>query len=92
MVTAKIYKDAKDLDVAAFLVFGKAADGKLYKDADFTEKATLKVVGDAFKKGSLLVAVGDAFFKPSKLEDNEITILDVSSGAVVATVFTAAEN
>lgn len=88
----KIFQDAKDLNVSAVVVYGKAADSKLYKDADYTEEATLKVVADAFKKSILLVVVGDVFYKPVKLEDNEVTVLDVASSVVSASVFTAAEE
>ena len=88
----KIFQDAKDVNVSAVIVYGKVSDGKLYKDEDLTEEAALKVVGDAFKKGILLVVVDDVFYKPVKLDDDEVTVIDVSSGTVTASVFAAAEE
>lgn len=86
----KIYQDAKDKNVASFVVYGKAADGKLYKDADYNVEAPLAIVADAFKKRNLLILVGDVAYVPVKLDDNEVTVLDVENSVVTAKVFTAA--
>lgn len=85
----KIFQDAKDLNVAARIVYGKTADGKLYLDADLTEQAPAAAVAEAFNKNVLVVKVGDASFKPVKFDDDTVTVIDVSSGTVTAVAFEA---
>ena len=85
----KIFQDAKDKYVAAVVVYGKASDSKLYVDADFSEQAGIDVVKDAFDKGVLVVKVGDAAFRPVKVAGVKATVIDVVSGAVSATEFSA---
>ncbi len=86
-----IFQDAKDKYVTAIVVYGKAEDGKLYVDAAFREQVAQAVVEDAFAKNVLLVKVGDASFRPVKVEENLVTVVDFVSGAVTATDFEAAE-
>ena len=69
----KIWMDAKDKNVAALVIYGKAADHKLYKDEDMTVLAEEADVADAFLKGTLVVAVGDAFVRPAQVDVNGTT-------------------
>lgn len=85
----KVYQDAKDLNVAARVVYGKTDNGKLYLDADFTEQAPAAAVAEAFDKNVLVVKVGDASFKPVKFDTDTVTVIDVSSGIVTAVEFEA---
>ena len=50
-----IYNDAKDEHVANFVVYGKAADSKLYYDAGCKTQVSKADAEDAFSKGRLLV-------------------------------------
>jgi ribose 5-phosphate isomerase RpiB len=85
----KIYQDAKDKYVTAVIVYGKAADSKIYVDAEYSEQVDQAVVEDAFDKGVLMVKVGTASFRPVKIAANKVTVVDLSSGTVSATEFSA---
>ena len=85
----KIFQDAKDKYVTAVIVYGKAADSKLYIDSNYSEQVTQEVVEDAFNKGVLMVKVGTASFRPVKVAANKVTVVDLSSGSVTATEFSA---
>ena len=50
-----IYNDAKDLQVRKFVVYGKAADHKLYLDSAYKKLAAEADIVDAFDKGMLLI-------------------------------------
>ena len=51
----RLYNDAKDEHVATYVAYGKAADSKLYYDADYTTQVTQADAAEAFSKGRLLV-------------------------------------
>ena len=85
----KIFQDAKDKYVTAVVVYGKAADSKIYVDADFTEQAPIDAVKDAFEKGVLMVKVGEAEFRPVKVAGVKVTVVDFANAAVTATEFAA---
>lgn len=85
----KIFQDAKDKYVTALIVFGKAADSKLYEDAEYTKQVDQADVEDAFEKGVLMVVVGTAEYRPVKVAGNKVTIVDISSGSVTASEFQA---
>ena len=68
----KIFEQAKDLHVKNYLVYGKAADGKLYYEAAYTTQVALADAKDAFDKGILAVVVGDAVYAPVFFSDNKI--------------------
>ena len=84
-----IFQDAKDKYVGKIIAYGKASDSKLYTDNNFTEEVTEGSSREAFKKGLLLVRVGNEFFEPVKVAQNKVTIIDVISGTVTAKEFTA---
>lgn len=79
----KVWKDAKDKNVAAIVIFAKAADHKLYVDEDMTVQAKEAFVADAFLKGTLVVADGDAFVRPAKVEGNEVDVNGTTYEAAV---------
>ena len=69
-----IFQDAKDKYVTSVIIFGKAADHKLYVDEEMTVQVKEDVVLDAFLKGVLVVAVGDAFVRPASVNGNEVDV------------------
>ena len=85
----RVYQDANDKYITSKIFFGKAEDGKLYTDAEFTAQATEDAVVDAYLKGVLMVKVDDAFFRPVKVEGYKVVVVDVSSGAAAVTEFVA---
>ena len=87
----RAYFDSKDLNIATFIVYGKADDGKLYIDDAFTTKASAADVADAFLKNLLTVVVGDVVYKPVKLDGAVVTVIDVENSIVSALEFAAAE-
>ena len=90
----KIFDDAKDKNVGAFVVYGKAADSKIYYEAAFTTQAKQADVEDAFLKGRLLVAVPDGndgfnYLAPFALAANKVTTASVVSTTLTAVEWTA---
>lgn len=83
--------DAADKYVAARIVYGKAADSKIYLEAAYTNQAPQAEVEDAFLKGVLLVKVGDAYFKPVSISGNKVltVALTGSPAALAGTEWTA---
>lgn len=51
----RLYNDAKDEHVATYVVYGKAADSKIYYDAEYTTQVNKVDAEDAFLKGRLVV-------------------------------------
>ena len=84
----KIFQDADDKNVKSYVFYGKAADHKIYRDAAYTaaEKATAAEVEDAFKKGMLVVIVGDAMFKPVSMSGNKVYTASLEGSPAAATV------
>ena len=85
----KIFIDASDKYVAAVVVYGKAADSKLYVDAEYTTQAEEADVADAFIKNQLVVMDDDVALKPVKLDGNKVLTIDYASSTVFATEWTA---
>lgn len=85
---SKVFQQAKDKNVKSYVFYGKAADHKLYLDADYT--ATMKAgqveVEDAFKKGMLVVKVGDVMFKPVSMSGNKVYTASLEGSPAAATV------
>ena len=88
----KIFDDAKHKNVAAFVVYAKAADNKIYEDSAFTSQAKQADVEDAFNHGRLIVMNGAVALIPVALDANKVATIDVSgttvSGAEWAAVAT----
>lgn len=53
-----VYDQLKDKNIATYVVYAKAADSKLYKEAAFTNQVEEAELKDAFMKGRLLVDLG----------------------------------
>lgn len=87
----RIYDDAKDKNVANFVVYGDTTDNKLYDKASGDDKVQIdqKDLEDAFKKGRLLIAVGTSFFVPVSIAANKVKTVDVVSNAVALVEWTA---
>lgn len=88
----KIYEDANDQHVRNLVVFGKAADSKIYVDAEYETQATQAEVEEAFGKSMLLVKVGDNYFKPIAIAGNKVltVALTGSPAALAGTEWAAA--
>ena len=78
----KIFDDAKHKNVAAFVVYGKAADSKIYVDAEYETQATQADVEDAFNHGRLIVMNGDVALVPVALDANKVATIDVTGTTV----------
>lgn len=74
----KIYEDAKDLHVAATVVYATRPDGEnsifAFKDAEYTTKFSKEELRDAFLKGCVVVldglADGNCYLKPCQIITN----------------------
>lgn len=76
----KIYEDAVDLNVRAYVVYGKTADKKLYLEKDCKTQAAKAEVEDAFKKGMLLIMDGSNILKPISMAGTTVkTVTEASS-------------
>ena len=87
----KIFDDAKDKNVANVVFYGDETDNKLYYEASGSTKTqvTQADLEDAFKKGRLIVAVGDNMYTPVKVAANKVTVADIVSNAVALVDYTA---
>lgn len=82
---AKLFDQAKDKNVANFVVYGKSADSKLYYESAYTNQVDQDVAEDAFLKGRLIIKVGDNYFYPASLSSHKIKTLDVTTVSSTAT-------
>lgn len=86
----KIYDDAKDKNVATFVVYGKAADSKLYySTAEDAEQVTQEDLTDAFLKGRIVIKVGTKVFAAVSISANKAYTVDTVSSAVALVEWTA---
>lgn len=60
----RIYDQAKDQNVAAIVIYGKAEDTKAYVDSDCTIQFKTSELEDAFIKRAL-IKIGTDYFVPS---------------------------
>ena len=65
----KIYEDANDQHVRAFMVYKKTSETKAYVDAAFTTQYTTSQLKDAFIKGALVKLEDGALVKPVKYSE-----------------------
>ena len=65
----KIYQDANDKNVAAFVIYKKAAQTKAYADADCTTQLTTAQLKDAYIKGAVIKLDDGAIVKPIKYDE-----------------------
>ena len=59
----KLYNDAKDKNVSATYIYGKASDTKAYADSGCTVQMKTSELKEAFLKRALIV-IGDNFYIP----------------------------
>lgn len=85
----KIFDDAKDKNVAKFVVYGKAADNKVYYDSAYTTQVTQADLEDAFKKGRLIVMNSAVALVPVALDANKVATIDVSGTTVTGAEWAA---
>ena len=78
----KVYDDAKDKNVANFVVYGKAADNNVYYEEAYTTQVKQEDLEDAFLKGRLIVMAGDVALIPVALDANKVATIDVSGTTV----------
>lgn len=86
----KIYEDANDQHIRKVVVFGKAADSKLYANADYDAYLDADVVEDLFNKGMLAIKVSDDVFNPVAFASSKYVTVSVSSNAAAVTEWTIA--
>lgn len=74
MINKRVFDDARDKNVANFIVDGKAADGKLYYDLTATTPVQVKQadVEDAFKKGRLIISTSAGLFQALAVVGNKV--------------------
>lgn len=76
----KKFEQAKDLHVRNYVVYGKAADKKLYYDAAYTKQVSKADLEDAFNKGALLIVDGSNKLVPVVLVGNAVkTIIETGT-------------
>ncbi len=72
----KIYEQLKDLHIKTFIIYGKAADGKIYEEAAYTHQVKQADLEDMFMKGLVLVHVDTATYcAPVKIAANKVYTL-----------------
>lgn len=85
MITNKVFDDARDKNVANFVVYGKAADSKLYYDSDYTTQVTQADVEDAFNKGRLIVMNSTTALVPIALSANKVLTASMAGSPAAIT-------
>lgn len=66
----KIYQDANDKNVAAFIIYKKSGQTKAYADADCTVQLTTSELKDAFIKGAIVKLEDGALVAPIKYDES----------------------
>lgn len=86
----KIYEQAKDLHVKNYVVYGKAADHKLYLEAAYTNQVDQADLEDMFAKGLVLIDLGtDGFAVPISIKGEKVTTVATVSNAVALVEWSA---
>lgn len=92
MIANKIFDDARDKNVANFVVYGKAADSKLYYESTYTTQVKQADIEDAFNKGRLIIMNSTTALVPIALAGNKVTTAALAgSPAAIAGTEWAAE-
>ena len=86
----KIFDQAKDKNVAAIVIYGKASDTKAYADSACTVQFKTSEIQDAFLKRAI-IKIGDAYFIPTgfAVESNVGTITYAKAGSTAGSAATA---
>jgi hypothetical protein len=86
----RVFDDANDKNVAAYVVYGKASDSKLYDStANDAKQITQEELANFFAKGRLIVKVSTASYVVVKVVANKAYTVDLVSGAVSVTEWSA---
>lgn len=85
----KIFDQAKDKNVAAYVFYGKTADKKLYYESDYKTQVTQSVLQDAFKKGRMLVIDGNTTLAAVSLAANKVSTVSKTASTVDLTEWSA---
>lgn len=86
----RVFDDANDKNVAAYVVYGKASDSKLYDStAEDAKQITQEELANSFAKGRLIVKVSTASYAVVKVAANKAYTVDLVSGTVSVTEWSA---
>lgn len=86
----RVFDDANDKNVAAYVVYGKASDSKLYDStADDAKQITQEELANFFAKGRLIVKSGTASFAVVKVAANKAYTVDEVSSAIALVEWSA---
>jgi hypothetical protein len=86
----RVFDDANDKNVASYVVYGKASDSKLYDStAEDAKQITQEELANFFAKGRLIVKVSTASYAVVKVAANKAYTVDLVSGAVSVTEWSA---
>lgn len=82
----KVYEHSTDIHLAAVVLYGDSSTKKVYVDSKksvTTETGAKERVYDLFKKGRLVVDMGDVLYKPVSCDEtnNKLTVITISSAA-----------
>lgn len=81
MTMNTIMEHANDLHVCSYLVYGKAADHKLYYEEDFKNQVTATDAENAFKKGRLQIVDTTTVLVPVAMTGTTVKTVGGSSTA-----------
>lgn len=86
----KIFDQAKDKNVAALMIYGKASDTKAYVDSACTVQFKTSELQDAFLKRAV-IKIGEAYFIPTgfAVENNVGTVTYAKAGSDTGSAATA---
>lgn len=88
----KIYERFDDVNVRNFVVYGKAADSKLYYEPDYKTQVTQNDLENAFVKGALMIVDGSSKLVPIVLTNNTVKTVKSGSTALEFATWSAAAN
>jgi hypothetical protein len=79
----RVFDDANDKNVAAYVIYGKASDSKLYySSVDGADQVTEADLADIFAKGRVIIKSGTASYAVVKVAANKAYTIDEVSSAV----------
>lgn len=86
----RVFDDANDKNVAAYVVYGKASDSKLYySSADNADQVTEADLANFFAKGRVIIKSGTASFAVVKVAANKAYTVDEVSSAIALVEWSA---
>lgn len=87
MTIERVWNQAKDEHVAAYVVYGKT--GKIYYDSANTEQVTKADMEDAFRKGRLMVNDGTNLLVVVSMANGKCKTVGMGASAVELTEWAA---